>query len=242
MNPTGVGIYLTRAAYKPGVEQRAAKAKAARCRWVALCIAGDDGWEAAPPGIATVAEAYRELGIAVWVWSLDSREHARDPSRVATRLLDALSAAGGAGVALDIEAAYKGTQGVVGRVVSKVVDGLTERHGLGVTSYPIARYHPDLPWAEMGVGWGGPQLYRTAERSDLSAIALEDWKKTHDVVIPHFAAFDVGAPDRGTQAPQLRSHLRLTPPESPAIAIWADAALDDEERAVLAGFAVKRGW
>lgn len=242
-SPRGVGLYLTRAAYAHAdkLDIRAARAASAKARWVVLCVAGDDGWQADLDDVERVADAYRAHGIAPWVWALDSREDAAHPDRCASRLLDALAAADGEGVALDIEAAYKGRVGVVRQLAALVIDGLTERHGLGVTSYPVARFHPDLPWSEMAVGFGGPQLYRTAERPELAAQALEEWRVRHGVVVPHLAAFDVsGAPD--TQASQLKRHLRLVPAEAPALAIWCDAALDTQERAVLAAFSDSRGW
>lgn len=241
--PRGIGVYLTRSAYARAddLPMRAAKAASARARWVVLCVAGDDGWQADLDDVRRVGDAYREHGIDPHVWALDSRQDAAHPDRCASRLLDALHACDGAGVVGDIEAAYKGRVGVVRQYLGHLIDGLTERHSLGVTSYPVARYHPDLPWGEMAVGWGGPQLYKTAERPELARVALEEWTARHGVVVPHLAAFDVSGSATG-QAEQLRRHLRLVPEDAPAIAVWADASLDREERAVLAAWSDARGW
>lgn len=44
-------------------------------------------------------------------------------------------------------------------LMSYSLDALTEKHGLGVTSYGMADYHRNFPWPEFQAGWGSPQLY-----------------------------------------------------------------------------------
>lgn len=241
--PLGLGVYLTRSAYAPEASRRAARAAASRVRWVALCVGGDDGWRPTPHQVATVMEAYRGHDIIVHVWQLDPADSSARGQ--AEWLLGC--AADADGVILDLEAAWKGRPAEVEGYVSACVSWCRS-HGLplGVTSYPIRSMHPQLPWqaidAAGSYAWGGPQVYRTAERPALARRALSEWRVRYPAgVVPHLAGYDVsGSPD--TQAAQLRRHLRAYGETAPAVAIWSDPALDREERAVLAEYARGRGW
>ena len=240
MTPTGIGLYLTRAAYADGVDRRAAKAKACRARWVALCVGGDDGWRPRPENVRTVRDAYQAHGLAVHVWQLDPA--GAKPADQAAWLI--ACSQGCAGVILDIELAWKGRREDVRAYVSTMAAhcvglGLA----LGVTSYPVASMHPTMPWTEMrsACAWGGPQIYRSAERPTLARRALSEWRAAYPAgVLPHLASYDVsGSPDK--QAPQQRRHLALAD-TAPGLAIWSDPSLDAQERAVLAAYSDKRGW
>jgi hypothetical protein len=253
LHPRGLGVYLARivrAWDAQAAARHAQRARAARLRWVVLCAEAEDGWIAPLDVLARAAEVYRELAsCSVWIYGLHSPRAVEQPERAADRLGAALRAVEGSGVVLDVERAYKGRAAAVRLLVEGTIDQLTERHGLGVTSYPLARAHPTLPWLELsGVGWGGPQTYETAEDRRLARRAIAEWRTRHDVVIPHLPSYDVGERDDGTQAAQLDRHLHDVCRDDdgaidvPGAALWSEASLDTHERRVLATWAELAGW
>ena len=63
----------------------------------------------------------------------------------------------------------KGSRGARQKEAAKLVelsiDCLDEDMGIGITSYGMAKGHPNFPWVEFGgVGWGSPQLYSPGPR------------------------------------------------------------------------------
>jgi hypothetical protein len=73
-------------------------------------------------------------------------------------------------------------------LVKGSLDALTEKHGLGVTSYGMAGYHKNLPWTEFGAGWGSPQLYEVSPQEIDAGIA--SWRELGwDHIAPSVPAF-----------------------------------------------------
>jgi len=133
------------------------------------------------------AEAFNAQGIDVWLWGFPwagAEERFIASMASATEMCPNLIS----GWLFDPELGYKwkgknqsslsmrgqpealtnismsGTKAVRSKQAKKLmelaVNAIGERLGLGVTSYGMAKYHPNFPWAEFGgYGFGSPQLY-----------------------------------------------------------------------------------
>lgn len=250
--PRGLGLFamrITREWDPARAAAYAAKVRAAQIRTVALCAEGEDGWRAAPIVLARAADVLQELaGARVVVYSLPSvRAVAEEPERVAERLHAARIAAGAAGVIGDHELAFKGRRAEAIRYRGALLDGADEGVWIGSTSYPIADYHPDLPWDDLALGMGIPQLYESARHRGLARRALAEYRARHaGDVQPALAAFETSSPGEG--AAQLQGDLLrvcLDDTEKVDVTgawIWVDAALEADERRVLAAWAERCGW
>lgn len=251
--PRGVGVYLfrqTREWSPKDAARQAARAREARVRWVVLCAEAEDGWRADLDVLARVAETYRELASArVWLYGLHAPkviEH--EPERAAERLCAALHRIGADGLVFDSEKACKGRPAQTRAFVRTAVDRIDERHGFAVTSYPLRELHPTLPWEELAIGVGQPQIYATATNRRRARRALEQWRAVHGhgAVVPLLAAYDTESPGEG--AAQLRGDLRRVCVDDegrcdvPGLGIWADPQLDQHERRVLAEWSDAQGW
>lgn len=246
----GIGVFLTRitrAWDSSAAAAHAAKAREARVRNVVLCAEGDDGWTAPPIVLARAAETYRELASArVWVYALHSPRAAEEPERAAERLGGALHVTEGAGIVLDIERAFRGRPDAVRKLVATAIDQLSERSSLAVTSYPLARHIPDLPWHELRAGVGVPQVYQTAASRRDARDAIAEWRTRHGRVVPALAGFDTRS--SGVGAEQLLGDLvRVCTDDDghvdvDGVLIWQDAALDHQERRVLAEWSERNAW
>lgn len=250
--PRGFGLFcrrITREWDAGDAARYAAKIRAARVRTVALCAEGEDGFVAKPIVIARAAETVRELASArVVVYSLPSPDAVRrEPERVAERLHVARIAAGADGLIGDHEIAFKGRLEQAVRYRRVLLDGADEGVWVGSTSYPIPEWHPDIPWTELAIGAGIPQLYETARDRRLARRAIADWRALHGRdVQPALAAFETSSPGEGVV--QLQGDLlRVCIDDAGALDvdgawIWVDAALDAEERRVMAAWAERCGW
>jgi len=243
----GLGAYLTSREWSEDAGRIARRMVEARLRWGALLVETPDGRRVRPAALERLASALREHGIEVWVWSFPHPKHAR---RVGERLGDAMLAARARGAILDVERAPPGEVGEwtaagARELVAAVLDRMTERHGLAVTSYPIrSTWRASIPWDELAVGIGSPQCYRTADTPRLLDRALEEWTEAHGRdVVPLIDSY------RGDHE-RLRSvALRVAGvagvvdrPRFPGIGVWSYSTTDGAERRVLAEVAERLGW
>ena len=191
--PRGTGVFmraLTRTIY--GTPAQAAKKAADHgLSWVALMawgIVGDPPRERMQ-GLAPIAEygqAFRERGIVPWVWFYPL--HPNAPEEAARAAGKALAACDGRGLILDPEKPYKGQPGAMRRLVDASLDELDESQGIAMTSYPLARLHPTMPWAEMVAGTGMPQTYTVTPANARRAVA--EWRERgHTSIVPIGPAF-----------------------------------------------------
>lgn len=194
---------------------------------------------------------------SLWLWGLHGAKATAEPKAAAERLTRHLAALSADGVILDIEAAHKGKPLLCRDLVSATIDGLTERTGLGVTSFPTIKAHPTMPWAEMRAGWGSPQLYQTAGSEVRSRASVEDWRAwwpsiagahvgRSRVIIPSLAVYETTSPGEG--AAQLRGDLdRVCLDASgacdvPGICLWSEPQLSLSEAIEVGMFAERVGW
>jgi len=194
-NPTGVGIYLRATGPMPPPKQAAKTAKDAGVSFVAFYVVQQDVSKGKPrttmitsvEDVKRYGDAFATAGINPWLWGYPwaGRED---------EFVDKMKAATTGNVVgwiLDPELGYKwkgsGTragqkeadpdappptgskaamQAAVATLMDKSLGALADKHGLGVTSYGMADYHKNFPWAEFvasenfeAAGWGSPQLY-----------------------------------------------------------------------------------
>lgn len=229
MNPRGLGFFLASGDQDPGNGGRVLeRMRAAGADWCALWIEAPDGRRPKTTTLVEYASAARAMSITPWLWTFpDSEKDA--PEKAAEWAGQCLAATGAAGLILDVEEPYKGEPDAAKRLVKASLDALTERHGIGVTSYPYG--HPTIPWAELAVGFGMPQLYRSAESVVRVDRALAWYAERHTHVMPIAASY-LGDADR------LRADLRRICLDKhghvrvPGVGIWAWGTTDAREREV----------
>jgi len=185
--PRGVGVFLrTLSRRRTGTPTQAAKKAADHgLSWVALMAMGLVG---DPPRervqglgpIADCGQAFREAGVEPWVWFFPL---AVDPEAATAAAGRALEACRGRGLILDVERPYARRPVACRRLVSASLDQLGEDQGIATTSYPLARFHPAMPWEEMVVGTGMPQTYTISPASARRAVA--EWRERgHTSIVP----------------------------------------------------------
>jgi len=247
-HPEGVGVYCRGQDPRPGVM------RAAKVRWAALMVETAHGAVAPLSTLVRHARLARQGGAEqVWLWALHGPAAANEGKQAAARLTRHLAALSADGVILDIEASHKGKPLACRELVNATLDGLTERTGLGVTSYPLASAHPTMPWAEMRAGWGSPQCYATAGSDARSHRAVEEWRAWHGgvgyakprVVIPSLACYETTSPGEGVA--QLRGDLERVCTtggvvDVPGICLWSEPQLSLTEAVELGEFARRAGW
>lgn len=221
--PRGTGVFLrtlTRRRY--GTPTQAAKKAADHgLSWVALMAIGLVG---DPPSerfaglgpIADFGQAFREAGVDPWVWFFPL---AVDPERAAKAAGKALSACRGLGLILDVERPYSGRPAACSRLMRASLDELGEDQGIATTSYPLARFHPAMPWEEMVVGTGMPQTYTVPSASARRAVA--EWRaRGHTSIVPVGPAY--GPRSEGRLMNYLRAaYLDDGVPMVDGIGVWS---------------------
>lgn len=218
----------------------------ATVRWVGLMAEAEDGYVAKPDVLAAQSEIYQRAGLLPWVWSFPGEKAVLAPEKAALRLGVALRASGALGAILDIEVAFKGKPEECARFVRAVIDQLTEKHNLAISSFPIRAYHPTLPWEEMVAGVGMPQLYETAASRALARRAIAEWRENARVICPVLAAYDTKSPGEGAQ--QLAADLPRVLLNDDGVcdvagaSIWSAPQLDAAECRVMAEWSAAHGW
>lgn len=240
LTPRGVGVYARAKPIRPHV------LRAARCRWVALMVESVDGRVTPLSELRAQAKRARDGGAeSIWLWALHGHAAANAGKESARRLTRHLADLDADGVILDIEASHKGKPLAAREMVTAALDDLTERTGLGVTSFPLRASHPTMPWAEMSAGWGSPQIYDTARDRGLARRAVSEWRENGRVVIPSIAAYDTRS--AGDGAAQLRGDLERVCLDDdgvcdvPGLIIWSEPQLSLSEAIELGQFS-ERWW
>lgn len=246
-HPRGVGVYCRAAPVRPHI------LRAAHVSFAAIMVESADGRVQPISQLRKQAARAREGGAtSIWLWALHGPAAANDGKAAAARLCEPLSALDADGVILDIEAAHKGKPLACRELVSHCLDRLTERTHVGVTSFPIAASHPTLPWAEMLVGWGSPQLYQSAGSREVSRRALSEWRAWHGyqdgrrAVLPSLAAYETQSPGDGPD--QLAGDLERVclddtgAVDVPGIVVWSEPQLSLAEAVTVGVFAERAGW
>lgn len=221
--PRGTGVFLralTRRKYGTPT-QAARKAADHGLSWVALMaigLVGDPARES-PQGLGPIADygqAFREAGVDPWVWFFPLAD---DPERAAVAAGRALAACRGRGLIPDVERPYRGRPAACRRLVEASLDQLGEDQGIAMTSYPLARIHPTMPWDEMVVGTGMPQTYTIAPVSARRAVA--EWRaRGHTHIVPVGPAY--GPRSEGKLPGYLRAaYLDHGVPIVDGIGVWS---------------------
>lgn len=245
--PSGVGVYCRAAPVRPHI------LKAARVSWAAIMVESADGRVQPISALRKQAARAREGGAtSIWLWALHGPSAANDGKGAAARLCQPLSALDADGVILDIEAAHKGKPLACRELVRSTLDMLTERTGIGVTSFPLSASHPTLPWAETLVGWGSPQVYQSAASRETARRALTEWRSWHGyqdgrrTVLPSLAVYETKSPGGG--AVQLRGDLERVCLDDegrvdvPGLCLWSEPQMALAEAAEVGIFAERAGW
>lgn len=177
--PRGVGVYsMGLSAQVHGTPLQAAqRAKDHGLSFVMLLGCWQDG-----PGkhadsnrsdLPDYGAAFREAGVDVWVWGYPWGTIEQIP-RFVQRMRRAAKDAGAVGLLLDPELGFKGDGAKhMPELLRQTLDSLDESLGVGITSYPIPQWHPDMDWAAMGgFGFGSPQTYSVDLQTAIKAIRL----------------------------------------------------------------------
>lgn len=242
--PRGLGMYLASGDIaERDVGREVERMHDARIRWALLFVEAPDGRIASPARLATWAGALRAHGIEPWLWTFPR------PDRAVSAVLRAgevLAATRARGLVLDVERPPPSVKGApewsadaAREMVGVCLDELRERHGLGMTSYPMRTGHR-LPWDELAVGWGSPQLYRSADDERAVERSIAAYAAAHGTVVPVIDSY-VGDHAR-LRAVFGRVIGDRSRPRVPAIAVWAWGTTDARERRVLAELAAGVGW
>ena len=237
IHPRGLGAFW-RALAPVSAGRDALRARQSRLSWAALMVETPNGHVEPIDRMRTHSDALRDQGLAVWLWTFPALKS----ERAAENTARALEATGARGVILDIEVEHKGEPGATAHLVASHLDVITERHGLGVTSYPIAAMHR-MPWPEMSAGFGMPQLYRSAANPSLVERAVREYGERHGgVVVPAVAAY-LGDHEL------LRSDLirvsgldKSDRPRVDGMCIWSWPQISGRDRGVCAEFCDRAGW
>lgn len=221
--PGRTGVFaraLNRSQYGTPI-QAARKARDHGLSWVALMAMGVRGSpvrERSEPieKSAEYAHAFREADVDVWIWFYPL---ATAPSAAARIAGQHLRACGGRGLILDVEKPYFGKPVLAAELVRASLDELDESTGIAVTSYPLARVHPRLPWGELVAGTGMPQTYTIAPSA--ARRAVDEWRaRGHTSITPIGPAF--GARSGAKLLPYLRSaYLDDGKPIVDGIGLWS---------------------
>lgn len=246
-SPRGIGLYLTSGDVTRPASEIVRLARNSSARWVALFVEAPDGRVARIDRLEVIASALADqLGVDTWCWSFPSAARA---DSAGVRLGRAAVACKAKGVIIDVERPPPGTgapewTAESARVlVRATVNSIREGVGIGVTSYPLReRFERHIPWDELLVGHGQPQLYKTAADDKLRERALSDWSATYSRVVPIVAGY-LGDHER------LRADLSrvcYTPgtdvPRVQGVGVWSLASIDGRERTVLREWADMVGW
>jgi hypothetical protein len=177
--------------------------------------------------------AFTEKGIDVWLWGYPWGGHEDSFVRA---MKDATLFCNGQikGWLLDPEIGYKWSRRTImtrteqaQKLMNLTLDAMDESLGLGITSYGVAKGHPNFPWNIFSqYGFGSPQLYNL--NNIMIKRGLEQWKKhgwSH--LAPSVQAF--GAKDEEKLDGYLGLFNKLDRPPSEAFIFWSWRQLSNLE-------------
>ncbi len=227
--PRGLGFFLASGDQDRGNGGRTAeRVRAAGADWAALWIEAPDGRRPRLETLAEYASGLYAVGCEVWLWTFPDSDGTA-PEDAATWARKALDATHARGLILDVEAAYKGAPEAARRLVASTLDALDERHGVGVTSFPYG--HRTMPWSDLGVGFGQPQLYTSATTQPRIERAYREWGARHDVIVPLVGSYlgDAVRLRQDLQRVCLDVHGR---PRCQGVGVWAWGTTSARERQI----------
>ncbi len=181
--PKGIGVYLRDIRSMGDLKKDAETAKANGVNYVALlaCWQEKGGITPinSPAEIKACANEFKAVGIATWIWGYP-HNGGEDAFIAAMRKAEPEVCEGWI---LDPEKPYK-FENKAGealqrarakKLVDLTLDSLSEKKGLGLTTYGMADYHKNFPWTEFCVGFGSPQLYEVSPAEVDAGIAA--WRR-----------------------------------------------------------------
>ena len=232
-DPTGVGVYLRELSTVGTPKAVAKRARDNGVRFVALLACWQDGAGHKARNrklLPAFAEELARVGVLPWIWGYP---HAGLEERFVERMREA-AAAPVAGWILDPEVSYKKKPAAAQKLVDLTTDALTERLGLGVTSYGLAKAHPTFPWKTFGGrGWGSPQLYDVAPAQIDRGIA--EWRAHGwEHVVPSVPSF---GPKSGAKLHDFLSHFVDGKEDVAGFVVWSWTQTSSDEWRVLARWA-----
>jgi hypothetical protein len=242
-SPRGVGVYLASGDMKRPIGDLVRQLRDCSARWAALWVSSPDGRTIDDDRLRIVADALRgELGCDPWIWSFPAPDY---PETALGALKMGMETIKPRGMILDIEKQpithTEWSAPAARTLVRGVIDLAREGVGIGVTSYPVrSMWGHAIPWDELLVGHGQPQLYKSAAVNALRERSLREWTDAHGVVVPLVAGY-LGDQERLredlTKVCTVAGSLRVG-----GVGIWSLASLDGRERRVLREWGEQHGW
>lgn len=216
-------------------------------RWAAIWVESFDGRRASLVTVQRVAERLRRHEVVPALWSFPAPSSA---ARAAAHLGMVATAIRSPLAILDIEdpdgkSGPMDWEPVDARgLVDVTIDSITEHTMIGVTSYPGRAGH-GLPWGELVVGVGMPQIYGTADSPARARAAVESWLNAHSACVPITSLRSPGAQSANIPPAQLAKRLDAIAIElvdAAGLWSWALMRASAAHRRAVAGWIAARGW
>jgi len=247
-DPTGFGTYFRRIVDNQiNAQEAAARCKEAGMAWAVLMVEAVDGYTTSAEARKTYAEALRAAGLTVGVWSLpgQSRAASVEASRAAARdLTDAAKALGAAVILLNVEDAYKGKQTELRALVDTTLGTAPAGSSIGVVSYPVPSWHPDMDWAAFSsLDWASPMFYATAASQESIDRGFDEWLEIVPVVVPSLDGWSgSGLAGAARLEADIRRVCGPAYARTPSAAVWSESQMDEAKRTVTRRMAGVYGW
>lgn len=246
--PTGFGVYVRRVT----ADEAVARQVAHRCRvsgicWAMLMVESSDGYIVPEAARQVYAQAFRDEGLTVGVWSLpgEARAASTHQSWAAAETLTAAAAKLDSKlVLLDIERSYKGRSEELHALVDGTIDTAPEGSSIGAASYPVPSYHSTLDWSAFrSLDYGSPMLYESAQDPDLIAQSFLQWSSYVPVILPSLDGWTgSGAAGASRFEGDVLRVCGTGPARTPGAIVWSEAQMDDAKRAVTKKMQDRYGW
>ena len=243
--PRGFGVYCRRIP-EGGEAELVARCLEAGVSWAALMVEASDGYAVPLERSKRYADALRDAGLGVLVWTFPGVSRATFAGSVAAAglALEHARACGASAVLLDVEATYKREPEALQALISTTSRGLPAGSSLGVVSYPVPSWHATLDSGKFAqADWGSPMLYETAGDPATIERAYREWGALVDVVVPSLSAMGTGAQGAAKLEADIRRVLGdSTPTRSCSAVIWSEQQMDAADRLVVRSSAERYGW
>lgn len=246
--PGGFGVYLRRITSDVETARLVAdRCRAAGVQWASLMVEASDGYQVPNAARDVYAQAFRAEGIEVGVWSFPgyARSASVEQSVDAAVILTAAAVRINAKIImLNVEKPYKGKQAELRAFVEGVVDSALPGSSIGVVSYPIPSYHPDLDWSAFRVlSWGSPMFYETAKDPELVARGFSEWLAYVPTIVPSLDGWSgTGVAGAARFREDTENVCGIGTARTPGAVVWSESQLDDPKRAVIRSLAHEYGW
>lgn len=246
MSIRGLHVYI-RVLSKPihgTPTQLAHKCRDHRIKGVGLLFCWEDALRN-QESLAAYSEALAQYGIEVRLWGYPKagREHT---FASAFRVSDELTNGICCGVVPDPEREYR--QAVIKpldaalqarKLMAELMNVMTERHDLTITSYGMPKGIPDFPWREF-LKWGesSNQIYNFT-LTDIRRSYRQWQQRGAGIIVPSTHAY--GARDENHLKPWL-DDLAAEYPDLPGIIVWSWRQISRKEFYTFQKFAEEQGW